>query len=207
MWHPSACERDRVTRADTRAPLRALSCPAVRIRFESIPFHHTPASGYRPFPDGETVCFAPRTTARLRSSGDPARFPRLGGGDRGYALDDFRQRVWTSAHAGDPAKKTDAPVACPAWIYNNRNPIERFWVGIKESRAFATRYEKNLSAPSREFFAPPLPSIGSIANRTQSTPWSLCSVRGGHTAPPRARPPKSVRKFLQENIPCSMLAD
>ncbi len=37
--------------------------------------------------------------------------------------------------------ETDAPVACPAWIYNNRNLVERFWARIKEWRAIATRYE------------------------------------------------------------------
>jgi len=41
-----------------------------------------------------------------------------------------------------PHKKTDAPVACPVSIYNNRNIVERFWARIKEWRAIATRYEK-----------------------------------------------------------------
>lgn len=68
-------------------------------------------------------------------------------GDRGYASDAFRQRVWDrGARPAIPHKKTDAPVACPAWIYNNRNLVERFWARIKEWRAIATRYEKTANS-------------------------------------------------------------
>src|SRR3954454_25257528 len=35
-----------------------------------------------------------------------------------------------------------APVACPPWIYVNRNRVERLWARLKEWRAVATRYEK-----------------------------------------------------------------
>jgi transposase len=34
------------------------------------------------------------------------------------------------------------PVTCPAWIYNNRNLVERLWGRLRERRAVATRYEK-----------------------------------------------------------------
>ena len=53
-------------------------------------------------------------------------------GDRGYASNAFRQRI----------KRTDAPVACPSWIYNNRHLVENLWARLKEWRAVATRYEK-----------------------------------------------------------------
>jgi transposase len=33
-------------------------------------------------------------------------------------------------------------VACPEWIYTNRNQVERLWARLKEWRAVATRYEK-----------------------------------------------------------------
>ena len=33
-------------------------------------------------------------------------------------------------------------MACPDWIYNNRNVVERLWARLKEWRAVATRYEK-----------------------------------------------------------------
>ena len=45
-----------------------------------------------------------------------------------------------------PAKSNEAPVACPDWIYNNRNVVERLWARLKEWRAVATRYEKTASS-------------------------------------------------------------
>ena len=37
-------------------------------------------------------------------------------------------------------------MACPEWIYNNRNRVERLWARLKEWRAVATRYEKTASS-------------------------------------------------------------
>ena len=37
-------------------------------------------------------------------------------------------------------------MACPGWIYNNRNVVERLWARVKEWRAVATRYEKTASS-------------------------------------------------------------
>jgi transposase len=63
--------------------------------------------------------------------------------DKGYAAQTFRQYLWDSGtRPAIPAKRTEAPVACPAWIYNNRNVVERLWARLKEWRAVATRYEK-----------------------------------------------------------------
>ena len=68
-------------------------------------------------------------------------------GDRGYASDAFRQRVWDlGARPAVPPKANDAPVAGPDWIYNNRNIVERYWAKIKEWRAIATRYEKTANS-------------------------------------------------------------
>ena len=39
-------------------------------------------------------------------------------------------------------KRNEAAVACPVWIYNNRNIVERLWARLKEWRGAATRYEK-----------------------------------------------------------------
>ena len=50
-----------------------------------------------------------------------------------------RVRAWAAAI---PAKRNEAPVACPPWIYTNRNRVERLWSRLKEWRAVATRYEK-----------------------------------------------------------------
>jgi transposase len=64
-------------------------------------------------------------------------------GDRGYASNAFRERIWDiGARPAIPPKRTDTPVACPAWIYNNRHLVENLWARLKEWRAVATRYEK-----------------------------------------------------------------
>ena len=73
-------------------------------------------------------------------------------GDKGFASDDFRDRIWdlgarpasfaSEAVLRTPPKRTDAPVACPDWIYDNRRLVENLWARLKEWRAVATRYEK-----------------------------------------------------------------
>src|SRR5215208_8446137 len=41
-------------------------------------------------------------------------------GDRGFAADALRERIWDlGARPAIPPKRTDAPVACPDWIYVN----------------------------------------------------------------------------------------
>ena len=63
--------------------------------------------------------------------------------DRGYASHAFRERVWgLGARPAVPPKRGGAPVACPAWVYTNRNRVERLWGRLKEWRAVATRYER-----------------------------------------------------------------
>jgi transposase len=64
-------------------------------------------------------------------------------GDRGYSSHGFRQYVWSrGARPAIPTRDNEAAVACPAWIYANRNRVERLWARLKEWRAVATRYEK-----------------------------------------------------------------
>ena len=64
-------------------------------------------------------------------------------GDRGYASHAFREHIWgLGARPAIPPKRNEAPVACPDWIYNNSNVVERLWARLKEWRAVATRYEK-----------------------------------------------------------------
>ncbi len=63
--------------------------------------------------------------------------------DRGYASQAFRDLIWQiGARPAIPAKRNEAPVACPPWIYVNRNRVERLWSRLKEWRAVAPRYEK-----------------------------------------------------------------
>ena len=68
-------------------------------------------------------------------------------GDRGYASHTFRQHIWErGARPAIAAKRNEAPVACPEWIYTNRNIVERLWARLKEWRAVATRYEKTAAS-------------------------------------------------------------
>ena len=87
-------------------------------------------------------------------------------GDRGLASDTFRDRIWDlGARPAIPPKRTDAPVACPPWIYANRHLVENLWARLKEWRAIATRYEKTATSFLGVLPPSPLPSIGSGANR------------------------------------------
>jgi transposase len=71
------------------------------------------------------------------------RVPRWVVADRGYASHAFREHVWNvGARPAIPARRNEALVACPDYIYNNRNRVERLWGRLKEWRAVATRYEK-----------------------------------------------------------------
>ena len=59
----------------------------------------------------------------------------------------MRERVWSAgARPAIPARGNQAPVACPAWAYANRNRVERLWGRLKEWRAVATRYEKTAAS-------------------------------------------------------------
>jgi len=64
-------------------------------------------------------------------------------GDRGYSAHAFRAQIWSmGARPAIPPKSNEAAVACPSWIYVNRNRVERLWARLKEWSAVATRYEK-----------------------------------------------------------------
>ena len=67
--------------------------------------------------------------------------------DRGYSSHAFREHVWNAgARPAIPPERNEAPVACPAWVYANRNRVERLWGRLKERRAVATRYEKTATS-------------------------------------------------------------
>jgi transposase len=68
-------------------------------------------------------------------------------GDRGLTSHLFREPIWSmGARPAIPPQRHEAPVACPDWIYNNRNQVERLWARLKEGRAVATRDEKTASS-------------------------------------------------------------
>jgi transposase len=78
--------------------------------------------------------------------GLPGRLPRAPlwvVGDRGYSSHGLRDRIRAmGARPAIPPKGNEPAVACPAWIYVNRNRAERLWARLKERRAVATRHER-----------------------------------------------------------------
>ena len=55
-------------------------------------------------------------------------------GDRGYTSHRFREHIWgRGARPAIPSKRHEAPVACPEWIYNNRNMVEMVWSQLTNS--------------------------------------------------------------------------
>ncbi len=68
-------------------------------------------------------------------------------GDRGLASHAFREHIWDmGARPAIPPKRTEAAVACPAWIYANRRLVGNLRARLKEWRAVAPRYEKTARA-------------------------------------------------------------
>ena len=64
--------------------------------------------------------------------------------DRGYSSHAFRMLIWSlGARPAIPTRRNEAPVACPPWIYQNRNRVERFFNKLKHSGAVVTRFEKH----------------------------------------------------------------
>jgi transposase len=73
--------------------------------------------------------------------------PQWGVADRGLSSPAFREPIWTlGARPAIPSKQREAPLACPDWVYTNRNDVEPLWARLKEWRAIATRYEKTASS-------------------------------------------------------------
>jgi transposase len=59
----------------------------------------------------------------------------------------FRPLIWRrGVRPAIPIRSNEAAVACPDFIYNNRNLVESLWVRLKEWRAVATCYEKTIAS-------------------------------------------------------------
>ena len=69
-----------------------------------------------------------------------------GGGPRLEQPRLSRAHLEPGARPAIPSKRNEEEVACPDWIYANRNHVERLWARLKEWRAVATRYEKTASS-------------------------------------------------------------
>jgi transposase len=68
-------------------------------------------------------------------------------GDRGYSSHEPRERVRAGgARPAIPTERDEAAVACPAWIYSNRNLVGRPRGRPKEWRAVAARYEETAAS-------------------------------------------------------------
>ena len=68
-------------------------------------------------------------------------------GDRGYSSHELRERIRDSgARPAIPTRCNEEAVACPDYVYNNRNLVERLWGRLKEWRAVATRYDKTAAS-------------------------------------------------------------
>ena len=123
--------------------------------------------------------------------------------DRGLSSHAFREHVWSlGARPAIPSKQNEAPVACPEWVYNNRNYVERLWARLKEWRAIATRYEKTArsfmvqaqaTAPSR---APLLNEISLDPSKIQgSSAMALTARRRDVTLGPRPRRHENIDRL------------
>ena len=67
--------------------------------------------------------------------------------DRGYASHACRMLIWSlGARPAIPAKRNEAAVACPPWIYTNRNRVERLWSRWTEWRAVASAMRRPSAA-------------------------------------------------------------
>ena len=54
--------------------------------------------------------------------------------DRGLSSHAFREHIWSlGARPAIPSKKNETPVACPEWIYANRNHVEMVWSQLTNS--------------------------------------------------------------------------
>ena len=53
-------------------------------------------------------------------------------GDRGLSSAAVREQVWDmGAGPAIPPRRKEEQVACPPWVYNSRNRVERLWARLK----------------------------------------------------------------------------
>lgn len=81
------------------------------------------------------------------SFSNTCRVCRRGKGDRGLTSYRSSEHIWSlGVRAHYPASASRGTVACPEWIYANRNWIERLWPKLQQGSVVATRYEKTASS-------------------------------------------------------------
>jgi transposase len=106
--------------------------------------------------------------------------------DRGYDADWIRELAMRrGAWANIPPKRNrSSPINFSAYLYRDRNRIERFFNRIKQCRRVATRYDK-LAANYLAFVQ--LASIRLWLRSYESTPWFLLPLRGAPRLPAGVR--------------------
>ena len=86
--------------------------------------------------------------------------------DRGLSSHAFREHIWNlGARPAIPSKRNEDEVACPDWIYANRNHVERLWARCSRSGARLRPAMRRLPNPSWASSALPPLSTGSRHNR------------------------------------------
>ena len=74
--------------------------------------------------------------------------PRWVGADRGYTSHGFRTHVWgLGARPAIPPRRRQAPMACPSWIHDDRNRVERLRARLR-SGALPRRATRRPPGPS-----------------------------------------------------------
>ena len=80
---------------------------------------------------------------------DLPRPPQWVVADKGYAANSFRELIWNlGSKPAVPTKSNEAPVDCPAWIYNNRHLIENAWAKLKAAAGLILPANLHAAPPS-----------------------------------------------------------
>ena len=88
-------------------------------------------------------------------------------GDKSYSSNELRETLNNKgSRVAIATRSNEAAVACPEWIYTNRNMVEWLWARLTEWRAVATRYEKTANS-----FLSAKSSLGVMSGRKASR-WS-----------------------------------
>ena len=74
------------------------------------------------------------SSPRHPAPGPPARGAEWVVADRGLSSHAFREHIWNlGARPAIPPKRNEEEVACPDWVYANRNHVEMVWSQLTNS--------------------------------------------------------------------------
>ena len=146
----------------SRGGFRTKACLVADARGRAVAFAVAPGEAHE-------LPLAPGLLGRL------PRVPLWVVGDRGYRARAFASRSgpWAPSRDPDPRQRGGG---CPAWIYVNRNRVERLWARLKEWRAVATMVRR-VAAGACD---------GAAADRVRSGAGRLVALPGPMVASPLA---------------------